>query len=406
MPRNPEVWGSFRLTPIRAISGAVVAVVFRYCKCGLCSCCALSSRRSWRFMLAIVPLLAPCSSTKRRPEEGHTDAPKKKKGATMAACVKEEPGVGSKKSVCVTEKTSLLPPSPAVGKGDLHGPAIPEMKQSQDQQRRIVEQQQIINEQHRQLLYFREQQVQMQRAFDQELMSLRNIIDQQGQQLRHMQQTNLATASSNHSSETSFSSASSEGTPRLRPALPHYTQIAQSSMMSPANSEVLSPFPQTPPSVRQKVFFGGSRSPLLKPGMFHSPMRSMSYPEGIAASDFISGDSPSFPLTSTHFAGPAVPQSQQPCFHTQGEEGTEGEGPVQIESRMVSPPKEFELLAHEALRGFEGFSLPSLDMEKSPPFISVSVSSGSRGGYGVGHNEEVTQEATVSSRWVHKQLKG
>lgn len=347
------------------------------------------------------PSPTACSSTKRRPEEGHTDAPKRKKFPTMAAHIKEEPGVGSKKTVCAVEKAPQLPPPPAVGKGDLHGPAIPEVKQSQDQQRRIVEQQQIINEQHRQLLYFREQQVQMQRAFDQELLSLRNLIDQQGQQLHHMQRTGLATGSSSHGSESSFSSASSEGPPRLRPAPPHYTQIAQSSLMSPANSEVLSPFPQTPPSVRPKIFFGGGQSPLLKPGMFHSPMRSMSYPEGIAASEFLSGDSPSFPLASSQFAGPAMSQpqlQQQQCFRTQREEGPEGEGPVQMESRMVSPPKEFELLAHEAFGGYEGFPLPALDMEKSPPFISVSVSSGSGAGYGVGHNEEVTQEATVSSR--------
>lgn len=346
-----------------------------------------------------VPCLAACSSTKRRPEESHTDAAKRKKGAAVAACIKEEPSVGSKKVPCAMEKSQPLPPPPTVGKGDLPVPARPEVKQSQDQQRRIVEQQQIINEQHRQLLCFREQQVQMQRMFDQELLNLRNVIDQQGQQIRHLQQASLAVGPSSHGSDTSFSSASSDGTPRPRPVLPHYTQISQSSLVSPAVSEVISPYPQTP-SLRPKAFFGDSRSPLLKHGVFPLPMRSMSYPEGIVASDY-SGDSHSFPLASMHFANPAVsqPQQQQPKFPAQGEEGSDAEGPAQMESRMVSPPKEFELLAHEAFGGYEGFPPPALDMEKSLPFISVSISSGSGAGYGVGHNEEVTQEATVSSRW-------
>lgn len=340
-----------------------------------------------------VPSLATCSSTKRKPEEVHTDAPKKKKPVV----IKEEPNTGSKKVAGPVEKPQLLPPPPPpVGKVDLPGPSGPEVKQSQDQQRRIVEQQQIINEQHRQLLVFRDQQMQMQRAFDQELMNLRNIIEQQGQQLLHLKQARLITA---HSSDSSFSSASSDGTPRPRPVLPPYSQISQ-SLVSPAVSDVISPYPQTP-SLRQKAFFPSSRSPLIKHDPFQLPIRSMSYPEGVVTSDF-PGENPSFPLASMHVASPAIsqPQQQQPSFHARGEEGGEEEGPGHIDSRMVSPPKEFELLAHEAFGPYEGFSLPPLEMEKTPPFISVSVSSGSGAGYGVGQNE-VTQEATVSSRWVH-----
>lgn len=339
-----------------------------------------------------VPSLASCSSAKRRPEEVHADAPKKKKPVV----IKEEPNVGSKKVAGPVEKTQLLPPPPPpppVGKVDLPGPSGPEVKQSQDQQRRIVEQQQVINEQHRQLLFFREQQMQMQRAFDQELMNLRNIIEHQGQQLLHLKQARLIAS---NSSDSSFSSASSDGTPRPRPVLPPYNQISQ-SLVSPAVSDVISPYPQTP-NLRQKVFFPSNRSPLIKHDPFQLPIRSMSYPEGVVTSDF-PGDNPSFPLASVHVASSAIsqPQQQQPSFHARGEEGGEEEGPVHIDSRMVSPPKEFELLAHEAFGPYEGFSLPPLEMEKTPPFISVSVSSGSGAGYGVGQNE-VTQEATVSSR--------
>ena len=314
----------------------------------------------------------------------------------MAAVIKEEANVGSKKAVCALEKAQLLPPPPPVVKADLPGPTGPDVKQSQDQQRRIVEQQQIINEQHGQLLCLREQQVQM----HQELMRLRNIIDQQGQQLRHLQQAGLVAGPSSHSSDSSFSSASSDGTPRPRPVLPPYTQISQSSLVSPAVSDVISPYPQTP---RQKAFFGGNQSPLLKHGPYPLPIRSISYPGEIIASEY-PAENQSFPLACMHFANPAVsqPQQQQPSFRARAEEGMEGEGPVRMDSRMVSPPKEFELLAHEAFGGYEGFPLPALEMEKSPPFISVSVSSGSGAGYGVGHNEEVTQEATVSSRFGHK----